>query len=85
MIPIRPECDSRRLFLQTNRGRTKWEEFFKNRNLSKSCPESSVKNICNEAGVKGSGLNDCMTNCGLRSSMTCLLAEWPLVVHDHSF
>lgn len=46
----------------------------KKKNLGKGYFEKkSVKRICNEAGVTGSGLNNYMTNHGLRSSMTILL------------
>lgn len=75
LLSIRPDCASDRMFLQVNRGRTKPEEFFKRQNLGRGFFERSVKTICNEAGVQGSGLNDYMTNHGLRSSMTSLLID----------
>lgn len=75
LLSIRPDCDSKRLFLQINRGRTKPEEFFKRQNLGKGFFDRAVKTVCSEAGVTGSGLNDYMTNHGLRSSMTSLLVE----------
>lgn len=81
LLSIRPDCYSQRLVLQINRNQTKMEEFFKRQHLGTGFFDSVVKTICNDAGMSGSGLNDCMTNHVLRSLMTLLLVE---AVHSYS-
>lgn len=75
MVSIRPECNKKRVFLHINLGRTIPEQVFKRQHLGKGFFERSVKTICLEAGVTGSGLNGYLTNPGLRSSMTPFLIE----------
>lgn len=67
------QCECKRLFSHLNSGRKKHEECFRRQNLGTGLVDRAVKTMCNEAGVKGSGMNDVMTNHGLRSSMTALI------------
>lgn len=67
LLSILPCCERKRLFLQLNLSRTKPHEFFK------VFFDHSVKTICIEVAVKGSWINEYMTNHGLCSSMTALL------------
>lgn len=72
-LSIRPDCTSDRIFLQIRRGKTNLQEVFKRQNLRRWFFESSVKTLCNEAGVKDFGLNEYMINHRIRFSMTALL------------
>lgn len=75
ILSIRPDCDSDRLLLQIKRGLAKPEEVFTRQHVGKAFFDPAVKPICREAGVRCLGMNEYLTNYGLRSSMTSLLTD----------
>lgn len=74
-MSIRPEVESDKFFLQLNRGQVKEEKYFKAQHLGKKFFYNAVKNMCLEANITGTGVNDYVTNHGIRSSMISLLIE----------
>lgn len=72
---------SNRLILQlSNKAdeKSKRLKWFKRALIGKNNFDTMVKTICQEAGVKGLGLQDHMTNHGLLSSMILALIDSPI-------
>lgn len=75
ILEIRPQTESKRLFLQIKRGSMKPYEFFKKQNLGKGFFDRAMKTMCLEAGFTGSGHNEYCTNHGSRGTMITFLVE----------